>query len=188
MKPDWDALGDEYADSKTVIIGDVDCTAAGKLCEKYGVRGCAPPPARPPRKNAAATLAAPAAAARRRRAPRPPTRRPPPLTSLLRPRLRRPHDQVLQPARRGGRGLQGRPLARRPEGCEERARPGHGRHDRELHAERKTELEKYGDVEEERATKLEKAKEELKTAEDAHNELLKQLQSTYGTRRTSSRS
>jgi len=40
MKPDWDALGDEYADSKTVIIGDVDCTAAGKpLCEKYGVRG-----------------------------------------------------------------------------------------------------------------------------------------------------
>ena len=48
MKPDWDALGDEYADSKTVVIGDVDCTAAGKpLCEKYGVRGCAPP-ARPP--------------------------------------------------------------------------------------------------------------------------------------------
>ena len=47
MKPDWDALGDEYADSKTVVIGDVDCTAAGKpLCEKYGVRGCAPP-ARP---------------------------------------------------------------------------------------------------------------------------------------------
>ena len=40
MKPDWDALGDEYADSKTVIIGDVDCTAAGKpLCDKYGVRG-----------------------------------------------------------------------------------------------------------------------------------------------------
>jgi len=40
MKPDWDALGDEYADSKTVLIGDVDCTAAGKpLCEKYGVRG-----------------------------------------------------------------------------------------------------------------------------------------------------
>jgi len=40
MKPDWDALGSEYEDSKTVIIGDVDCTAAGKpLCEKYGVRG-----------------------------------------------------------------------------------------------------------------------------------------------------
>jgi protein disulfide-isomerase A6 len=40
MKPDWDALGDEYADSKTVIIADVDCTTDGKpLCEKYGVRG-----------------------------------------------------------------------------------------------------------------------------------------------------
>jgi len=40
MKPDWDSLGAEYKDSKTVVIGDVDCTAAGKpLCEKYGVRG-----------------------------------------------------------------------------------------------------------------------------------------------------
>jgi len=40
MKPDWDALGAEYADSKTVVIADVDCTADGKpLCEKYGVRG-----------------------------------------------------------------------------------------------------------------------------------------------------
>lgn len=40
MKPDWDSLGSTYADSKTVLIADVDCTAAGKpLCEKYGVRG-----------------------------------------------------------------------------------------------------------------------------------------------------
>ena len=40
MKPDWDSLGAAYADSKTVVIGDVDCTAAGKpLCDKYGVRG-----------------------------------------------------------------------------------------------------------------------------------------------------
>jgi len=40
MKPDWDSLGSDYADSKTVLIADVDCTAAGKpLCEKYGVRG-----------------------------------------------------------------------------------------------------------------------------------------------------
>jgi len=40
MKPDWDALGDEYADSKKVLIADVDCTADGKpLCDKYGVRG-----------------------------------------------------------------------------------------------------------------------------------------------------
>jgi len=40
MKPDWDSLGSEFADPKKVIIGDVDCTAAGKpLCDKYGVRG-----------------------------------------------------------------------------------------------------------------------------------------------------
>merc|ERR1711908_235556 len=35
-----DTLGAEYKDSKTVLIADVDCTAAGKpLCDKYGVRG-----------------------------------------------------------------------------------------------------------------------------------------------------
>jgi hypothetical protein len=40
MKPDWDSLGSTFADSKTVIIADVDCTAAGKpLCDKFGVRG-----------------------------------------------------------------------------------------------------------------------------------------------------
>lgn len=40
MKPDWDSLGSTYADSTKVLIGDVDCTAAGKpLCDKYGVRG-----------------------------------------------------------------------------------------------------------------------------------------------------
>jgi hypothetical protein len=40
MKPDWDSLGAEFKDSKTVLIADGDCTAAGKpLCEKYGVRG-----------------------------------------------------------------------------------------------------------------------------------------------------
>lgn len=40
MKPDWDALGDKYKDSKTVLIADVDCTAGGKsLCDKHGVRG-----------------------------------------------------------------------------------------------------------------------------------------------------
>jgi len=40
MKPDWDSLANDYKDSKTVIIADVDCTAGGKpLCEKYGVRG-----------------------------------------------------------------------------------------------------------------------------------------------------
>lgn len=41
MKPDWDKLGDAYADSATVLIGDVDCTAdEGKnLCSRFGVRG-----------------------------------------------------------------------------------------------------------------------------------------------------
>lgn len=40
MKPDWDSLGSTFADSKTVLIADVDCTAAGKsLCEKMQVRG-----------------------------------------------------------------------------------------------------------------------------------------------------
>jgi len=40
MKPDWDALGEKYEDSKRVIIGDVDCISTGKpLCDKYGVDG-----------------------------------------------------------------------------------------------------------------------------------------------------
>jgi hypothetical protein len=40
MKPDWDSLSSDYADSKKVVVADVDCTAAGKpLCDKYGVRG-----------------------------------------------------------------------------------------------------------------------------------------------------
>jgi len=40
MKPAWDSLGDEFADSSSVLIADVDCTADGKeLCEKNGVQG-----------------------------------------------------------------------------------------------------------------------------------------------------
>jgi len=40
MKPAWDQLGAEYADSTSVLIGDADCTASGKdLCEEYEVRG-----------------------------------------------------------------------------------------------------------------------------------------------------
>ena len=40
MKPDWDKLMDEYKDSKTVLIADVDCTTEGKdLCNEIGVRG-----------------------------------------------------------------------------------------------------------------------------------------------------
>jgi len=40
MKPDWDKLMAEFKDSKTALVGDVDCTAAGKdLCSDVGVRG-----------------------------------------------------------------------------------------------------------------------------------------------------
>lgn len=40
MKPDWDKLTSTYADSKSVVIADVDCTADGKsLCEKHSVQG-----------------------------------------------------------------------------------------------------------------------------------------------------
>lgn len=39
MKPAWDQLGAEFANSKTVVIGDVDCTIHKDLCSQYGVRG-----------------------------------------------------------------------------------------------------------------------------------------------------
>lgn len=40
MKPDWDKLATEFKDSSTVLVADVDCTAAGKpLCDKHGVKG-----------------------------------------------------------------------------------------------------------------------------------------------------
>jgi len=40
MKPDWDKLMADFASSATQLIGDVDCTAAGKsLCETAGVKG-----------------------------------------------------------------------------------------------------------------------------------------------------
>lgn len=39
MKPDWDTLMQEYADSKTAVIGDVDCTVHQSLCQTYGVQG-----------------------------------------------------------------------------------------------------------------------------------------------------
>ena len=39
MKPAWDQLGDEFTSSKTVLIGDVDCTVHKDLCGKFGVRG-----------------------------------------------------------------------------------------------------------------------------------------------------
>jgi len=40
MKPDWDKLMKQFADSKETLIADVDCTAKGQpLCETHGVRG-----------------------------------------------------------------------------------------------------------------------------------------------------
>jgi thioredoxin-like negative regulator of GroEL len=39
MKPAWNKLGDEFATSATVVIGDVDCTVEKDLCGEYGVRG-----------------------------------------------------------------------------------------------------------------------------------------------------
>jgi len=40
MKPAWDKLMEEFKDSKTALVGDVDCTAAGKdLCSDVGVSG-----------------------------------------------------------------------------------------------------------------------------------------------------
>mmetsp|Transcript_33926 Transcript_33926/g.48183 ORF Transcript_33926/g.48183 Transcript_33926/m.48183 type:complete len:143 (+) Transcript_33926:162-590(+) len=40
MKPAWDQLGDEYAASSSVLIGDVDCTADGQdLCTDFGIQG-----------------------------------------------------------------------------------------------------------------------------------------------------
>jgi protein disulfide-isomerase A6 len=39
MKPAWDKLGDNFKDSKTVLIGDVDCTIHKGLCSRFGVRG-----------------------------------------------------------------------------------------------------------------------------------------------------
>jgi hypothetical protein len=40
MKPDWDRLMTEFADSTKVGVYDVDCTTAGKpLCDSNGVKG-----------------------------------------------------------------------------------------------------------------------------------------------------
>ena len=40
MKPAWDSLMGEFADSDTVLVADVDCIGAGKpLCDEVGVQG-----------------------------------------------------------------------------------------------------------------------------------------------------
>jgi len=39
MAAAWNKLGDEYRNSKTVIIADVDCTVEQTLCQQHQVRG-----------------------------------------------------------------------------------------------------------------------------------------------------
>merc|ERR1712072_30861 len=39
MKPAWDRLMDEFKDSKTALVADVDCTVHQDLCGKHGVQG-----------------------------------------------------------------------------------------------------------------------------------------------------
>jgi hypothetical protein len=41
MKPDWDKLMDEFKDSATQLVAEVDCTSDGgkPLCDANGVRG-----------------------------------------------------------------------------------------------------------------------------------------------------
>jgi len=35
MKPAWDTLMDDFKDSTTAVIGDIDCTVHQDLCGKY---------------------------------------------------------------------------------------------------------------------------------------------------------
>lgn len=40
MKPAWDSLMEEYAESSSVLVADVDCIGSGKsLCDDVGVKG-----------------------------------------------------------------------------------------------------------------------------------------------------
>lgn len=39
MKPDWDKLSAAFDDSKTTVVGDVDCTVHQALCSENGVSG-----------------------------------------------------------------------------------------------------------------------------------------------------
>jgi hypothetical protein len=41
MKPDWDKLMAAFADSKTQLVADVDCTSEGGqgVCETHGIQG-----------------------------------------------------------------------------------------------------------------------------------------------------
>jgi len=172
MKPDWDALGSEYADSKTVVIADVDCTAAGKpLCEKYGVRGyptikCAylrcPSCClsvsfllyTAPTGRACASSASPYY----------------PVCRYFNPPDEEGEDY------KGGRSLDDLKKFAANElgpGCSVDALEN-------CSEAQKKELEEYITMPaEERASMLDKLKDELKTAESKHEALLKELQATY---------
>jgi len=39
MKPAWNKLGAKFKDSKTTVIGDVDCTVHEELCSRFEVQG-----------------------------------------------------------------------------------------------------------------------------------------------------
>jgi len=39
MKPAWDTLMNDFKDSKTALVGDVDCTVEEELCGKHNVEG-----------------------------------------------------------------------------------------------------------------------------------------------------
>jgi hypothetical protein len=39
MKPAWDQLSEEFADSSSVVVADVDCTVETELCSDYDVSG-----------------------------------------------------------------------------------------------------------------------------------------------------
>jgi len=134
MKPDWDSLASTFEDSKTVVIADVDCTAAGKpLCDKYGVRGY-------------------------------------PTIKYFTPPDAEGEDY------KGGRDL---PALKKF--VETELGPGCSVDTKEnCSAEQLKELQTYIEMDAtEREAKMTKLKDELKTAEDAHNELLKQLQAQF---------
>ena len=37
MAPAWESVGAEFAADSSIVIGQVDCTATGALCERFGV-------------------------------------------------------------------------------------------------------------------------------------------------------
>ena len=184
MKPDWDALGAEFKDHPKVVIADVDCTAAGKpLCDKFGVRGyptikCAAPARRrtPPHCRHACSALRHACADRACPNSAPPPRRPD-----RRRRARRARRYFNPPDEEGEDYKGGRDLASLKKFASTELGPGCSVDAMEnCDDKQKAELEKYIAMPaEERATKLEELKKTMSEADDAHQALLKELQSTF---------